>query len=154
MAYNNTKGHKLNNINNTLFQMYSRNKARNLFKIFIEKMSNKIHYDFVIFLRFDINNIPNIKLNELNTSKVYVSNVHLPNKLIPDNFIIVPPSIFIEWFNIYDMIKDIINNKQLLDTVINIGQNIDINAEQLIFAKYILHYNNTDNILYFKGGNI
>ena len=154
IAFNNTKGKKLANINNTLFQMYSRNKARNLLDIYLEKMSNKVQYDFVLTLRFDISVMPNVQFHELNRSKVYVSNIHFPRKILPDNCIIAPTYIFLEWFTIYDKLKDIINNTGLLKNVIKLNETIDINPEELLFAKYIFHYRNTDNIVYIQGGTI
>ena len=154
LAFNNTNGLLLTNINNTLFQIYSRNKARNLLYTYLEKMGNKVYYDFVIHLRFDISSMPDIYFNDLNKSKIYISNIHYPRKIFPDNCIIAPTNIFLEWFNIYEMIKDIINNISLLENIIKLNENIIINPEQLIFAKYIFHYKDTDNISYFQGGVI
>jgi hypothetical protein len=149
IAFKNTHGQKLNNINNTLFQMYSRNKARNLLYRYLNK-TNKV-YDFVVTLRVDIRVMPEIQLNTLNKTNVYVSNVCFPRKIIPDNCIIAPTKIFLKWFTIYDMLPYILNNKQLQNNVTNLNENLEINAEELIFAKYILHYQNTNNILFFKG---
>jgi hypothetical protein len=151
---NNTDKNLLNNINNTLFQMYSRNKARNILDRYLEKMGETVHYDFVMMLRFDISNMPSIQFNELDKLKVYISNIHCPRKIIADNCIIAPIPIFLQWFNIYDRLKDIINNTQLLEDIIKLNETIYINAEELIFAKYIFQYKNTDNISYFNGGNI
>lgn len=153
IAFKNTKGLKLSNINNTLFQMYSRNKARNVLKKYLDK--NCTQYDFVMMLRFDINEMPHINFNALNKQKVYVSNLwyyHNFRKIIPDNCIITPTNIFLEWFNIYDTLKDILDNTQLMYNVNRLNEDFEINAEQLIFSKYILHYHNTDNILYFEKG--
>ena len=134
--------------------MYSRNKARNLLHTYLKKIDYKVHYDFVIILRFDIDLMPKIHFNKLNKSNVYVSNIHLPRKIIPDNCIIAPTNIFLEWFNVYDMLKNILDNTQLLKIVTELNENIIINAEQIIFAKYIFHYQNTDNILYFQENNL
>jgi len=152
LAFNNTKGEKVSNINNTLFQMYSRNKARNLLNIYLN--NSKIHYDLVMTLRFDITSMPEINFNEIDISKTYVSDVHCPRKTIPDNCIITPTQVYLKWFNIYDSLHDILDNKELAENVTTLGENININAEELIFAKYIFHYKNTDNIRYFKGGVI
>ena len=152
IAFNNTTGKKLLNINNTLFQLYSRNKARNLLVSYLNKMNNSVHYDFVITTRFDISVMPKLKLLYLDTSKTYHSNLHCPRKIIHDHCIIMPKKIFIEWFDIYERLKDILNNKDLISIVHSFNEKLDINPEELMFAKYLLHYKNVDNIQYFNGG--
>ena len=152
LAFKNTKGKKLENINNTLFQMYSRNKARNLLETYLNKMSNKVHYDFVMTLRFDLNIMPNLHFNELNKSNVYISNLHSKRKIIPDNCIIAPTDIFLQWFDIYDKLNEIIDNSYLLESLMKLNENLEINPEELILAKYIFHYQNINKILYFQGG--
>jgi hypothetical protein len=154
IAFNNTRGLKINNINNILYQMYSRNKARNLLYEYLNKIDNTIHYDFVMILRFDINIMPEVNLNEMDTSKTYISDIHYPRKVIPDNCIITPTKIFLEWFNIYETLKDILDNADLLKNLHILNEDLHINAEELILAKYIFHYKNFINIRYFKGGLI
>lgn len=152
LAYNNTTEEAIfNNINNILFQMYSRNKARNLLQTYLNNHNN-IYYDFVLFVRFDIGIMPELSFNELNKSNVYVSDLHCPRKVLPDNCIISPTKIFLEWFNIYDMLSDILNNEYLQQNISDLNENFIINAESLILAKYIYHYKNIDNISYFNGG--
>lgn len=73
---------------------------------------------------------------------------------MPDNCIITNPHIFLEWFNIYEMLNDILNDNNLLMKITSLNEKILINPEQLILAKYIYHYNNTDNIAYFLGGSL
>jgi hypothetical protein len=154
LAFKNTKGAKLGNIDNTLFQMYSRNKARNLLQAYLEKMCIGDHYDFVLTLRFDISVMPEIRFNELNKSKVYISNLNRPRSIIADSCIIAPIDIYLQWFNIYDTLKDFIDNVRLQENISNLHENLEINPEELLFAKYIFHYENTDNIFYFQGGTI
>lgn len=154
LAFNNTKVELLYNINNILFQMYSRNKARNLLKTYLEKMGDTVHYDFIITLRFDISVMPQVLFHELNKSNVYISNISYPRKIIPDNCIIAPTNVFLQWFNIYDTIQELIDNKYLSEKIIKLNEILAINAEELVFAKYIYHYENTDNISYFQGGTI
>ena len=132
--------------------MYSRNKARNLLHTYL--IDNKIYYDCVMTMRFDLCIIPDVNLNEIDITKTYVSNIHYPRHTIPDNCIITSTKIFLEWFNIYEMLKDILDNKNLLENIHILKEDLNINAEELIFAKYIFHYKNTDNIRYFKGGYI
>jgi hypothetical protein len=152
IAFNNSKELQLyNNIDNTLFQMYSRNKARNLLNSYLKK--NDVYYDFVIFLRFDIGIMPEINLTELDNSKTYISNFHYPRKIMADNCIITSTKIFIEWFNIFEELNHILDNVMLVQELHILNEKLSINAEELIFAKYIFHYKNTDNIMYFRGGN-
>ena len=152
IAYRNTKGLKLKNINNILYQLYSRNKSRNILHAYL--LNHKVHYDFVLFTRFDIGIMPQLKLSELDKTKTYVSDILLPRKIIPDNCILTPTPIFLKWGAIYENLQFLLNNKLLEERVRMLNENLEINAEELIFASYILHYGNTDNILYFKGGNL
>lgn len=149
IAYNNTTGLALDNISNTLSQMYSRNKARNLLDAHIKHTN--ICYDFVIMPRFDMPTMPNLKLTELDKSKTYISDIHRPRNITPDFVFITPTKTFLEWFNIYEELIDILDNESLLKIVNSLGEKIYINPEELILAKYILHNKNINNIAYFKG---
>jgi hypothetical protein len=150
IAYNNTTGLAVGNISNTLSQMYSRNKARNLLDAHIKNTNT--YYDFVIMQRFDTLSMPNLKLTKLDKSKTYVSNFHRPRNIIPDCNFIIPTNTFLQWFNIYEELTDILDNESLLKIIHSLGENIAINGEELIFAKYILHHKNLDNIEYVDGG--
>jgi hypothetical protein len=142
IGYNNAKLSPpiFNNINNTLFNMYSKNKARNVLNTYLDEMDNKVHYDFVLSLRFDIHIMPKVNFNKLNKSKVYISNIWYPRKIISDACIIAPTNIYLEWFNVYDMLKDILDNKILEKNVKDLNEGISINSEEIIFAKYIFFY--------------
>jgi len=142
---------KLNTIN-VISQMYSRNKVRNLLDKYTKETN--ITYDCVILTRFDItmdiHYLPNLKLNNLDLSKIHVSNSLRPRKIFSDNFIISPLSVFLKWFNIYEELLNYIDNTELLETVKSLGEGIAINPEELVFSKYILHYKNVDNIIYLS----
>jgi hypothetical protein len=156
IAFNNTTGLKRQNINNTLFQMYSRNKARNLLNthLLASASSEVSPYDFVIAVRFDVGEMPSIYLNKLDKSKIYVSNTLCPRKIIPDVCIISPVKTYLEWATVYDSLKDLLDNKELSDKIADFKERLLINPEELTFAKYIFHYGNTDNVRYFQGGNL
>ena len=154
IAYNNTARSQVHtdNISNTLSNIYSKSKARNLLDVHIKKTN--ICYDFVIMTRFDMQTMPNLKLTELDKSKTYVADIHRPKSIISDALIITPTRTFLEWFNIYEQLTDILDNESLLKIIRSLGETIYINSEELIFAKYILHNKNIDNIAYFEGGVI
>ena len=126
------------NINNTLSQLYSRNQVRNVFATYIYKTGKK--YDMVIMCRFDFLKKPSIRLNQLDTQKVYVGNMHKTSKLIPDNFIVCPQDVFLNWFNIYHDLPEILNNTELANKMSNYNILLRMNAEELIFAKFLYHY--------------
>ena len=152
IAYNNTKESRLHDINNILFHMYSRNKARDVFNAYLTKMGDTVQYDFVLLTRFDIVMMPEVNLCELDTYNTYVSDKFFPRKILPDACIITSPQTFLEWFTIYDGLKDILDNKEVYETMLSMNEYLYMNAEELIFAKYIFHYKNTDNISFFRGG--
>lgn len=153
IAFNNTTREiHLQNINNTLYHLYSRNKARKLLQNYLDK-NNDIKYDFVLFVRFDIDIMPEANLSEMDKTKTYISDTHCPRKIIADCCIITPTTIFLEWFN-YENLKDIYDNADLLQNIRELNETIYINPEESLFAKYIFHYKNTENIGYFKGGTM
>lgn len=150
IAFNNISNElKKRNINNILFQLYSRNKARNLLEAHLRQIGNMDHYDFVMTQRFELNEMPSIKFNELDKSKTYFSDVHFPRKIIAPDCVITSTKTYLEWFDIYERLKDILNNKELDALCARLNEKLEINAEELIFAKYIFHYSNTDNVRYF-----
>ena len=150
IAFNNTNELKKRNINNILCQMYSRNKARNLLGDYLRQIGNMDHYDFVMTLRFDLGCMPVVNFNELDKSKIHISNLLCPRKIIPDICIISPTKTYLEWFDIYERLTDLLNNEELRQKCENLNEQLEINAEELIFAKYIFHNNGTDDIRFFK----
>jgi hypothetical protein len=60
-----------------------------------------------------------------------------------------PQDVFLKWFTIYEELENLINNKELKKSVNLFGENLEINPEELLFASYILHYKNLDNICFF-----
>jgi hypothetical protein len=139
---------KIRNLNGTLSQMYSRNKVSNLLKTHMEKTGAT--YDFVLMTRFDLTFSPDMDLNVLDSSKMYVSGVHVPRKIILDKFIIGPATVIITISNLYEELADIVNNEELFEAVTSFGETLQLNLEDLIIAKYILHYKNFDNVRYMS----
>lgn len=155
IAYNNIVcSSKRNNINNTLSQMYSRNKVRNLVNRYIH--TSQTIYDTIIICRFDYSDKIELQLHNLDLSYTYVSDFHYPRKITPDNFIITPPSIFFEWFNIFENLYKVLNNNDLNILVKNYNEELEINPEVLIFANYLyvniekFNKSNIDNIKYIS----
>jgi hypothetical protein len=150
IAFNNTTGMKLQNINNTLYNIYSRNKARKVLQTYLDN-NTEVSYDYVVFTRFDIGVLPDLNLLQADKTKIYISDYHYPKTSMPDNFIIMPTRVFLEWFN-YENLRELLDNAEVSQDMREFGQTIDINPEELLFAKYIYHYKNPDNIAFFKGG--
>lgn len=149
LAYNNTKNtihygdniFKKNNEKNILSQLYSRNKARNL----LEFYENKNNYDMVIMTRFDLyNNYKEFDFKNINKDVTYISNERKPRNILPDTFIVTPINCFLKWFDIYNNLKNIINNKELEKKMNDINEELIINSEELILSSYLLNfdYNN------------
>jgi hypothetical protein len=149
---NNTTGDKLNNVDNILFQLYSRNKARNLLYTYIKETN--VHYDCVITTRFDTLYMPNLNLIELDLTKTYASNIHLPRrKILPDSCFITPMQTYLDWFTIFEDLQEILNNINLCKSLESFNEPLTFNSEDLIFAKYILLYKDLSNVAFFKGGH-
>jgi hypothetical protein len=134
------------NINNTLSQMYSRNKVRNTFNDYIVK--NNVHYDAVMMCRFDYGSNITINLQNFDLSKVIVSSYHSPRKIIPDGCFIMPTNVFLDWFNIFENLYAILNNAELQIIINKYNENYGISQEEIIFASYLFHNKTFDNVVY------
>ena len=132
IAYLNSNNIKKNNIYNILSQIYSRSKVKDLFEKYI--ISTKTNYDMVISTRFDGFKFPkNININKYKKNKIYISSMHLPRYIIPDNFLIIPPEIYINWFDLYNNIK-----------------NITKATNSLVVTNFVNFENNSLNICLYK----
>ena len=124
--------------------MYSRNKVRDLLSRNL--INNK--YDFVISTRFDYTKELTLNLNEIDISKVYVSDSHYPRKIFPDNFILTGVDNYLDIFNMYNNLEKIVNNKTLEIRMKENGENLEFNAEELLFANFLYYFKNIDNVNY------
>lgn len=144
-AYINSNKSKQNNIHNTFSQIYSRNKVKDLFENYIT--STKQNYDIVISTRFDGFGFPN-KLDISKIQKKYVYKNPLPSRfIIPDNFLIIPPEIYINWFNMYKNIKNVVNNQKLELEMNNINEKLEFNPEEILLSNYLFCGYNINNII-------
>jgi hypothetical protein len=145
LAYKNNKCQKhKDSLNNTLSQIYSRNKVRDIFQLY--SLDNNVTYDSVIMCRFDINTKIHLKLSEVDLSYIYACNTYCPRVIIPDSILLMPHDVFIKWFNMYNDLSKIINNLELNDKVNSYNEPMFINHESLIFANYIYLYKNMDKV--------
>lgn len=137
LVYKNMCQRNKDNIFNTLSQMYSRNKVKDLLQNIITKLDK--NYDMVISTRFDGFNFPKkIKLNNIQKNKIYVSSLyHPPRFILPDNFLLIPIDIYLNWFNLYHNIKNIINNTDLENKMNNINETHAFNAEEILLSNYL-----------------
>lgn len=133
--YQNSSDAIKKNIPNILSQCYSRQKVRDMILMY--------KYDYIITSRFDFLNEININLSELKKNTLYVSNMHLPRKIFPDNFMIC----------CYDMFIDIFNINNNLHQIINIPTNLyneipHFNIEELLFYNYFYTGYDIENVIY------
>ena len=150
LAFKKMPKKKKNNINNILSQMYSRNKTCKMLEEYIK--NTETNYDIVIMTRFDWYKKINLCLNEIDKSKIYVSNRFFstkhPRRFLPDNFIVMPTNIYLILFKIYENLDKIIDNKEIDNLMKQNNECLEMNAEELIFAYYLYNYKNTENIVY------
>lgn len=146
LAYHNSCDAFQNNVNNVFSQMYSRNQVRNL----LHKHATETNttYDAIIMCRFDYWHHSTLELNTTDLSKTIVGSSGKPRKIFADNFIIAPQTTFLDWFNTYENLPRVLNNRELEQKMKDYGERLMINAEELIFANYLLHNDNIDNLAY------
>lgn len=146
LAYKNTNIKLKTNINNTISQCYSRTIVKNLLESYVNKTN--IKYDVVIICRFDFKKNISFVFDDYINNKIYVSDLHHPRKITPDNFIISPYNIFVKWFDLYDNLENLLNNHNIYLKMQENGEKLIINPEELIMANYIYHFGEMKNIEY------
>jgi hypothetical protein len=104
-AYENSSNDLLQsvNVNNLFSQIYSREKVKNLFQKY------QSNYDIVISSRFDFMKDINLNLNDIDYSKLYVSDLHRPRFIFPDNFFICNPTMYCKMSNMYSNLQHLVN---------------------------------------------
>ena len=68
---------------------------------------------------------------------IYRLSIHKPRYIIPDNFLIIPPEIYIKWFNMYKDINSLINNENLELEINNINEKLEFNMEEILLSEYL-----------------
>lgn len=132
------------NVNNTLSQLYSRQCVRNLVL-----QSNNI-YDMIVTSRFDFLNPVEVDLQTLDPSKIYVSDLHVPRKVFPDNFFISNPTIFFSMFNSFTDLPNMMNDQALHQTMQALGEQADLGVESILFASFLKHFSPEDKVVYTR----
>ena len=150
LAYRSMNKVKQHNVSNTLYQMHSRSKARDLFQTYVDATTT--HYDAVLMTRFDIHVMPDVLLSSLDLTKVSVSDLHRPRVILPDNCIVMPPRVFSSWFTLAESLPRIVNNALLAESIRVLGERLEINPEEVLLAAYLLRGFSLSDVRYFKGG--
>jgi len=136
LTYHNTPETCQNNIYNTLSQIYSRNQVKNILEKYIK--NTETEYNIVISARFDGHDFPkNLKLTGIQKNKIYTHSMHRPRYIIPDNFLIIPTNIYLNWFNLYKNIPNITNNKEIEHKMNNINETFVFNMEGYLLSNYL-----------------
>ena len=94
--------------------------------------------------------MPDIDFHKLDKTKVYVPDMCFPRKLLLEYCIISPANIFLKWYNIFDNFTQFLDNAELEKQVRIFNEHLVINPEEIIFARYLLHFKNLENVSYFK----
>lgn len=141
LIYKNTPSKHINNLYNTLSQMYSRNQVRNIFEEYINETN--IHYDFVITTRFDCVKKIYFSFDQIDNKKAYVGSAH--KLLIPDIFIIAPINMYLKWMEVFHLEK-LMNDDLLEERLKKIGVGFELNPEQIITACFYYYFDEKDII--------
>ena len=153
IAYKNTNIYDRNNnrISNTLSNFYSKQQVRNLFYDKITKENRE--YDFVITSRFDMLKYNNVNLDMIDNKKNYFSDIHLPRYIFSDHILLLGVDNFLKLYDVYDNLHNLINNEELNKIIDNYNEKLVIVPEQLLFANYLFHFKNLDNVIYINFPN-
>ena len=143
ILYNNTKQHQcFKNISNCLSCQSSRQKCINL--LIKYENSNNLNYDIIFFSRYDFRINIKLKINEIDVSKIYSTDIHNVN-----NRILISPALTVGsgeiTKNIYKNIFDNINkykNDDNMNKLINnhCKSKMKLNDEEIFMSNFL--YNN------------
>lgn len=146
-AYLNSSTGQRNNIFNIFSQMFSRGQVRDLFYQYITT-SNTI-YDAVITTRFDGWDFPrDLKIPTIEKNKLYVSSIHRPRYIIPDNFLIMPPEVYTKFCNLHENYKVIINSDEIEDKMKSVNEKLLFNSEEILLASLFLSEHEVSDLVY------
>lgn len=150
IAYKNTDiFNKIGNrISNVFSNFYSKQQVRNLFYDTITKENKE--YDFVITSRFDMLKEINVNLDTIDNKKIYVSNIHSPRYIFSDAILILGVNNFLKLYDVYDNLHNLINNEQINKLINDYNEKLVIVAESLLFANYLFHFKNLDDVRYIN----
>jgi hypothetical protein len=136
-AYSNGSTLHKTNTFNVFSQICSRGKVRDLFYEYI-KTSNA-QYDAVITTRFDGWDFPrDLKIPNIEKNKLYVSSIHQPRYIIPDNFLIMGVDVYTKVCNLYENMKRIINNDDIDIKMKSVNEKMVFNSEDILLASLFL----------------
>ena len=102
------------------------------------KTSNA-QYDAVITTRFDGWDFPrDLKIPNIEKNKLYVSSIHQPRYIIPDNFLIMGVDVYTKVCNLYENMKRIINNDDIDIKMKSVNEKMVFNSEDILLASLFL----------------
>jgi len=100
----------------------------------------------VIISRFDLKNKINLDLNNINFSKINISNIHLNRPIVmSDHMVITNVENF---FNIFNNLHMLIDNKEINNIFIKYNENYNLVSESLLEASYF--YNFKDDLSHLE----
>jgi hypothetical protein len=149
ISYQNIRSEKTkDSVPNVLSQLYSLSQVHKLCKNHVENTGTE--YNFIIVSRFDFqNSLKRIKLCDWDYKKdIMLVDSHYPRKLISASFIIMPPSIFFVWMNMYNDLDKFIHNLEIVEIMKSINEEWIFNTEEIYTASYLYHFSNYNNIAF------
>jgi hypothetical protein len=150
IAYRSMSAIKQRNLSNTLYQMLSRTRARDLVATYVAE--TQTHYDTVLMVRFDIGTMPDVVLSTLDLTKTYVSDLHRPRSILPDNCLLTPLSVFLSWMQIHPRLPELAANGPLADRLRRLKESLELNPEEVLLAAYLASGHSLAEVRYFRGG--
>lgn len=131
------------NLNNTLSQMYSKQRVRDL-------VAPRAHeYDLIIASRFDFVKPIELDLKRLNPSKMYVADFRLPQTIFPDNFVVCNPNMFLRVFGAYADLEIMMNDRTLHHKMKSFhGEQAVLITENILFASFLRHFSVQDHVVF------
>jgi hypothetical protein len=109
-VYNESPEKIKNNAYNIISQFRSRNRVRNLFENYV--LTTREEYDMVLMIRYDNLFHANVRLLNIDKTKVYIA-FENGRKIFKDNHILCPPDVFLNWFDFDANFPKIANNTDI-----------------------------------------
>jgi hypothetical protein len=158
VMYTNSYEVMRSNIYNTYSQVCSRTRVRDIFEKYIS--DHGVSYDTVLSTRLDgLDFADKLDFEGIDKDRIYTCSMRVPELIIPDNFLIIPPHIYVKWFNIYPNLRTMINDKTLEVVMENIKEPFIFGMEEVLLCNFFLCGYQLDMVKYvierrYTGGEL
>ena len=150
---------KITNMSNNLIKIYLSRLQYQYIALLVKEtyyhISSSTKYSLTPFIIYTFSHIKwafymrkGVKIPIIEKNKLYVSWMHRPRYIIPDNFLIMSADVYIQVCNLYENMKRIINNDEIDIKMKSVNEKMVFNGEDILLASFFLCGHEVDDLVY------